>query len=110
MPPFNSCPQSNMVPITWTGSVRGRAAEGGRGSLTRHLELQHPFGRVYNLSPLCSQVQSPSLFPLRFRGGHCFQRSLCGSESSYGHAEGRTAHVREADPMAELHGVRIATV
>src|SRR5262245_12797638 len=28
------------ISITWTGSVRGRAAEGGRGSLTRHLELE----------------------------------------------------------------------
>jgi hypothetical protein len=36
-------------------SVRGRAAEGGRGSVTRHPELElsnTPEGRGYTLSPL----------------------------------------------------------
>src|SRR5262245_57049198 len=43
--------------ITWTGSTRGRAAEGGRGSLTRHLECRE-------ISDLGFKMQESSNFQI----------------------------------------------
>src|SRR5215813_9634414 len=52
-----------------------------------------------------------SFDPLRLRcGRRFFKRGLCGSKASHRHAEGRTAHVRQADSMAELHGIGITAV
>ena len=38
------------------------------------------------------------------------RRSFGGTRARDGDAERRAAHVAEADAMAELHGVRVATV
>ena len=43
-------------------------------------------------------------------GGFLFERGLRGGEAGDGHAERRAAHVGEADLVAELHRVRVATV
>jgi hypothetical protein len=53
--------------------MRGRAAEGGRGSLTHHLELE------LSNTPLQPWLHSVSATRLETRGPNSFTRSLAGA-------------------------------
>src|SRR5271155_2115993 len=58
------------------------------------------------LSGLAVTPRRPPLL-LRLQLGH---RRLSRREPRHGHAEGAAGDVREADPVAELHGFRVAPV